>query len=436
MHSIGNTIPDDVEIELEDRKIIYSETGSYTTLPSETILRVQEILQRIGIVRIEMIDPRYTDGVPIFRINEAPVKSKCHRQLCQWGLPPRTLDNPPRESLGKGMSFEQSKASALMEAVERYCAQQFPHSHIVVADYEEVRDYATHSSEFSFPILPLKCEYCLERNHWCFRELVKVSQEWSWGFSLTKKIPVLVPSSLVYYPYISGKNRSFVFNDTGGLSAGNTIEEAILQGIAEVIERDALYYAFNRENIMNMPMLNMNSNKNEHIKKFITEILPPEKFFCFKIWNTELELNVPTFTAFMCHQIGNSRHYFGGSGTSLNHEVALLRALTEMEQQKVMKKAFLNFGINKLVSNIHLSLSETIKLDEIANQSTANTRADIEIYLDRLSKKNIDVIVINLTHPEIKIPVVRVIIPKLISYCGNPIKESVFLHIMQDKTYD
>jgi len=434
MSSIENTIPNDTEIELQDRYVVYRETGDFSMLPYHTILRAQKFLQKIGVVEVELIDRRFTDGVPVFRLNEAPAKPKCHRQACKWVAPPTTLNNPPRESFGKGMTIEQSKASAMMEAVERYCAQQFPHSHIVTASYEELRSHAIRPSEFSFPTLPLKCENCVERNNRCFQELVKVCQEWTWGYSLIKKSPVLVPSSLIYYPYISRTNTSFIFNDTGGLSAGNTMEEAILQGIAEVIERDALYYAFNLENIVNMPKLTINSPENSHIHKFITEVLPPERFFSFHIWNKELELNIPTFTAFVCYRIWNRRHYFGGSGTILEKEVGLLRALTELQQQKVMKKAFVDFDTRNLVSSSNLKLPDTISLDKIPNQSTGNIRKDIEIYLDRLSRNNTDIIVINLTHPEIKIPVVRVIIPKLISYSGNPIKESIFLQIMEERT--
>jgi len=45
-------------------------------------------------------------------------------------------------------------------------------------------------------------------------------------------------------------------------------------------------------------------------------------------------------------------------------------------------------------------------------------------------KENVEVIVVDLTHPEIGIPVVRVIIPQLISYSGSPIKESLLKGVM------
>ena len=428
---LEDTIPHNIEIKFRDGKIIHTETGSYTVLPPDTIITVEKVYEKIGVDKVEQVDPRFTDGVPIFRLNETPIKAKCHRQACQWSPEPSPLNDPPRETFGKGMTVQQSKASATMEAVERYCGQKFPHNRIVKANYEEVADYAIHPSAFNFPALPPKCSLCSDRDWDCFRELEKTCQEWSWGYSLINRRPVLVPSALVYYPYISNDDTSFIFNDTGGLSAGNTTEEAILQGIAEVIERDALYYAFNLGNLKDMPMVNFKNAKNKYIQKFIAEVLPPEGIFAFYIQNKELDLNIPSFSAFICYRIGEGRHYFGGSGTNLNPEVALLRALTELEQQKIRQKVFMEFDSNTLIMHRGFAQDGTIALEAIPNQSTGNIKSDIELYLNRLSKNDTDVIVVNLTHPDVRIPVVRILIPKLIAYSGSEIRESVFLDVMK-----
>ncbi len=428
---IENTIPDNIEIELRDREIIHVETGSHTILPSDTIRRAERTLQKIGVIAVEQIDRRFTDGIPIFRLNKARVKAKCHRRACRWSPPPTPLNNPPKEIFGKGMTEEQSKASAMMEAIERYCGQKFLHSQTIDASHEEVRGYGVQPSEFNFPKVPPKCENCGDRERGCFQDLQEVCQEWTWGYSLINKSPVLVPSALVYYPYISKKEISFIFNDTGGLAAGNTIEEAILQGIAEIIERDALYYALNLGNMRHMSMISFASSENVHIQKFIGQILPPEKVFAFHIWNKDMDLSIPTFAAFVCYQIRNKRLYFGGSGTSLDHEVGLLRALTEVEQQKVRQKILFEFDPNDLVSHNSIKREDVFDIKDIRNQSTGNIGKDIDLYLDRLSRINTDVIVVDLTHPEIDIPVVRAIIPKLISYSGSPVKESVMLDTMK-----
>ncbi|MEM3586338.1 MAG: YcaO-like family protein [Candidatus Jordarchaeaceae archaeon] len=384
----------------------------------------------IGIEKIELINPEYTDNIPIFRINEAMGKWKCHRALYRWSKPPSPLNRPPREVFGKGITVHQSKASAVMEAVERYCAQIFPHNNIIYANYEEVQNWAVHPSKFKFPeSIPQKCWYCMARDFKCFNNLTNF-HEWTWGFSLLKKKGILVPAALVYYPYMSRNGISFLFNDTGGLASGNTIEEAILSGIAEVIERDAVYNVFNSENISNIQFLEFKNSQNKFIKEFIDKAVPPEKIFAFLISN-RIMLNIPTIVTFLCYKIGKVGFLFGGAGTHLNPEIALLRALTEMEQQKVRKKILMEFNkSNLLCSNETSTLGNSISIEEIPNKSTNNIKKDIEVYLRELSKINADVIIVNLTHPNIRVPVVRVIVPELISYGGMMIKESLLMNIM------
>ncbi len=71
--------PDSIAIELRDGTIINSETGNFTLLPSVTIQRVEKGAQKIEALSIELIDLKFTDAVPIFKVNEAPEKVRCHR---------------------------------------------------------------------------------------------------------------------------------------------------------------------------------------------------------------------------------------------------------------------------------------------------------------------------------------------------------------------
>ena len=433
-HLVGSEMPEEGRVTLQDREIIYRETGSYTLFPAQTVRNAERVLGKIGVDTVEQIDARYTDGIPIVRVNRADVKAKCHRQACHWAAPPTPLNNPPRECFGKGMTPDQSRASAMMEAVERYCAQRFEHSGIVYAGFEQIRKNAIDLSVFKFPDLPVKCENCLEADYDCYQDLAKVAQEWTWGYSLLASKAVLVPAALVYYPYISDDYISFIFNDTGGLSAGNTIEEAILQGIAEVIERDALYYAFNLDRLNDMPRVDLKNITNGYVRQFL-ELLPPEAVFAYHIRNSGWDLPIATFSAFICYQIKGQHLYFGGSGTSLDPTAALLRALTELQQQKVRQKIFFEFDSKNLVLHEQTGLIPFNSVEQNLYKSTSNVKEDIAIYLDMLGMNRMDVIVVNLYHPDIGIPVVRVIIPQMISYSGSPIKESVFSNAIKHTVY-
>lgn len=424
-------------VKLAGRMVRHRETGSYSALPEETAGRVLAVAQKIGVDCVDRIDPGYTDGVPIFRVNSAADRAKCHRALHLWTSPPAPLNRPPRECYGKGMTSAQSRASALMEAVERYCGQRFPHQRVVRAEYREVRDIAVSPAEFLFPAPPPKCLHCRARERVCFRDLERVCREWTWGYSLAESRPVLVPAALVYYPYLSGDGESFMFNDTGGLAAGNTLEEALAQAMAEIIERDSLYQAFSLEDFKSMQAVDFSDTTSGLIRKFTREALPAGSISAFRIESSRLGPEIPTFTAFACYQCqGESgRRYFGGSGASLSPEAGLLRALTELEQQKVRQKAERLLGPGDLVRP-RARPGRTISFDRLEDLSSEDIRSDVEFYLDRFKKKGLDVIAVDLTHPEIGIPVVRAVIPGLIAYSGSLVKESVLVGMMEGEHWN
>ncbi|WP_330239427.1 TOMM precursor leader peptide-binding protein [Streptomyces sp. NBC_00525] len=66
---------------------------------------------------------------------------------------------------------------------------------------------------------------------------------WEWGWSLRDDRPVLVPSRLVYYSAGLAADN-FVFECSNGCAIGGGLEEAVLGGLLELIERDAFLNAW------------------------------------------------------------------------------------------------------------------------------------------------------------------------------------------------
>jgi YcaO-like protein with predicted kinase domain len=428
---IEATIPEGIEIELVSREIVYGENGTFTAPVDLTIRRAGEVLERIGIEEVSRSGGRGSTALPIVTLNRAAMKAKCHRAACLWARPPRPLNRPPREVYGKGVSEAQCLASAMMEAVERYSGQKFPHHRTIHARFDEIRAWALGPEEFRFPGVPLKCFSCVDRERGCFEDLHRVSNEWTWGYSLARKRPLLIPSAVVFYPFISEEGTSFMFNDTGGLSAGNTIEEAILHGIAEVVERDALFQAFNLGHLTEAGIVNCCEASTGLLRDCLNRLDPLESVFAFQVTNEVSGPNIPTFTAFSCHKGAQGRRYFGGSGTSLSPEVGLLRALTEMEQQKIRQGVLAGLERDSWVTRRDLNSEDGVAVKDLADRSTKEACSDIQIYLSELRKLGADTLVVNLTHPDLQIPAVRVIIPKLIAYSGSAIKEEMFLQGMR-----
>ncbi len=136
----------------------------------------------------------------------------------------------PRERLGKvtagaGMTTADARCAAMMATVERH-SSVYPGGLMDIASYEEVG--LTRAVDPEELILPRKLEFG-EKLHWVT------------GQDLLYDEQVYVPANAVYHPYdpIGIANQLFR-SDPNGLGAGNVAEEAILHGIYEVIERDAL----------------------------------------------------------------------------------------------------------------------------------------------------------------------------------------------------
>ncbi|MEU4968311.1 TOMM precursor leader peptide-binding protein [Streptomyces smyrnaeus] len=66
---------------------------------------------------------------------------------------------------------------------------------------------------------------------------------WLWGWSLRDERPVLVPEQLVHYR-LAGPGPFFAAETSNGCAGGSCVEEAVLHGLLEVVERDAFLAAW------------------------------------------------------------------------------------------------------------------------------------------------------------------------------------------------
>ena len=139
-----------------------------------------------------------------------------------------------RSAAGKGWTREEAQRGAIGEALERYCASIYDSSRLhfgpATADTPciEPSEFVLYSKRQyaaqTFPFRPYETGRAL---HWCLASYLDGK-------------PVRVPASETYlaFPaYAIGENFSLL--TTTGLAAGETLDEAILHGLYECIERDA-----------------------------------------------------------------------------------------------------------------------------------------------------------------------------------------------------
>jgi ribosomal protein S12 methylthiotransferase accessory factor len=206
------------------------------------------------------------------------------------------------------------------------------------------------------------------------------------------------------------------------------LEEAILHGIFEVIERDAWsIFELTHKNYAQIDLNSIESNVvNDTLDKF------ESKGIKIKLMDFTADINVPTIAASADDTVTKDAGLLTlGMGTHLDPEVAILRALTEVAQSRAtqingaredtVRADFAReagYERMKRINKYYFRQEEDkINLSDIENKSTTSLTEDIEIVKDELMANDIEkILYTDLTRPELDISVVRVIIPEMEIY--------------------
>jgi ribosomal protein S12 methylthiotransferase accessory factor len=137
---------------------------------------------------------------------------------------------------GHAETYAKSELVGLLEGLERY-AGQFPRRRDVAVIAAAAELAGNYLNPQDYPPYP---EAFYEAHRETFaRWHQDLVCSWVWGYSLRSEQPLLVPEQLVYYLDRNNTRKTFVQECSNGCAAGSTIEEAILHGLLELVERDA-----------------------------------------------------------------------------------------------------------------------------------------------------------------------------------------------------
>ncbi|MFF2011608.1 TOMM precursor leader peptide-binding protein [Streptomyces sp. NPDC058195] len=140
---------------------------------------------------------------------------------------------------GQANSYSTSRLLAHLEGLERYAGTTRRRGTSPVVDsYHRVADHAVNPADCglyapeTYENDPMVSPFDPDR-----------PIPWVWGHSLRDDRPVLVPARLAHYSAgVAADN--FVFECSNGCATGGSLEEAILYGLLEMIERDAFLLAW------------------------------------------------------------------------------------------------------------------------------------------------------------------------------------------------
>jgi oxazoline/thiazoline synthase len=324
-------------------------------------------------------------------------------------------------SFGKGSTAEQGEASALMEAIERYSG---------IFQGDEIRetrrfvDFADGDAIAPGQLLlfsDAQCDQSASHDeheaHPPGRFDPSADIEWSPVWSLRDQRFKYLPTSLAYFSY---RGPASYPADSNGCAAGNTREEAIVQGFLELVERDA--YAIWWYNRVQRPQLELSQFDDSYVRDLQSQLAETGR----RLWvlNVTSDLGIPTFVA-ITHWIKDGKENIEfGSGAHFDTRIALLRALTELNQ-------FLSIGLMNGGAGDKSSLDGTTPL-RLANYpylipsdtsavhagrdpkfGGLDTREQVTACVAIAERAGHDFLVLDQTRPDIGVPVVRVIVPGL-----------------------
>ena len=191
---------------------LYRLSSSLRELPvDETLRRARALAPTLGITRVT--NTTYLDkiGIPVYSSIRPTAKPG---SLCV--------------NAGKGLREAEAEAGAYMEAIEFALAEYDPAFHTLFpASVDDIM--ASISPDLNiFDLCPrYGCQVRASDRIACVE-----------GLELLSGKSVAVPAELVFVPFRENPGPHLFGASTNGLSSGNSLLEATVHGLAEVIERD------------------------------------------------------------------------------------------------------------------------------------------------------------------------------------------------------
>jgi ribosomal protein S12 methylthiotransferase accessory factor len=408
------------------KKAYTSDGGHRVIPPEETLARNGHHVSPItgAVPLLQRADP---NGAGVLHVYVAGSNSaRPSRTLGQLRNDLRTMN------AGKGTSEVQARASALCEGLERYSGEFRGDEPRRLARQDELGGAAVPVNDC---LLFSERQY-RERDrrnagaaHFSFIPLLfdpAAEVEWSPVWSLTRGEVRYLPTPFCYYGYPQSDERTYCVACSNGCAAGNTLEEAILQGFLELVERDgvALWW-YNR---VRRPGVNLDSFGEPYLESLRVFLQEHGREF----WALDLttDLGIPVFASITRRREGLPEQIMPGFGAHLDPKIALLRAVTEMCQMLSSPLLRPEGGADKepmdpqtahwLGAATTANQPYLLPAEGLSRPAGSYPRAwaddvadDVRACQAVVERAGMEMLVLDQTRPEIGLPVAKVIVPGL-----------------------
>jgi ribosomal protein S12 methylthiotransferase accessory factor len=343
---------------------------------------------------------------------------------------------------GKGRTDAEARVGAICEALERYSGVYRGDEPQVRARYRDVAGEALHPNDVMlFSDRQYRERQALNqasRHHTISSQLVpkpfdvEAEIDWTPLWSLIDGTRTLLPSGMCYFNYASyhgyrtAAELSYLA-DSNGHAAGASLEDAALQGLLELIERDAVgIWWYNR---LRRPAVDLGTVADPYVASLVERLDRLGR----DVWAIDLttDIGVPVVCAASRRRAGDCEELVFGFGAHVEPNVAVMRALVELVQ---FLAAFERWGPDDehryvafdeaaarwwrsatLESEAYLAPADAParSVAELPDRTDPDVLVELRTCIERVNGRGVPVYLLDQTRPDIDLPVVKVVAPGL-----------------------
>jgi ribosomal protein S12 methylthiotransferase accessory factor len=401
------------------RKYPGADGGSRTCPPEEVLARLEPHVSPITGLIGGLVDHSPAAGLPVYGT----------RQILPFAVGPRENRRIGRaeNAAGKGTTEIQAKVSCLAEAVERYSTGWQGWEPRYRATLAELGPAAVHPNDvMRYSERQYAARQTWNRGNDGFNWVAQPfsperAVDWTPMWSLSHERVRWVPTQLCYYNYGGESDHEFYRADSNGCASGSTLEEAILQGFMELVERDscALWW-YNR---VRRPAIDLPSFDDPFFRR--TEAFLRGKGRTLYALDLTSDLGVPVVVA-LTHDAAGGK-IICGLGAHLNVHVAASRAVAELNQMMGLET---DDRPETTATDDEQALTWWMREATIENQpyvvpapgrgvtvaddpglETDDLLGDLKQCVAAVQRCGLEMLVLDMTRTEVGFPTVRVTVP-------------------------
>ena len=370
--------------------------GTHRTIaPKETIALVRPAMTEAGITRVANLTGLDRTGIPVVMVCRPNARSSAVFH-------------------GKGIELAAAKVSGIMEAIETWHAE-----HVALP----LRLGSANELRNCYRLID--ADRLARTPEWCFHPELPIL--WIEGRCLASGEAKWLPFETVHAngTLPNGLSGGFAAS-TNGLASGNHVSEATSHAICEVIERDALSLWHRLDPVSQAARrLDLSTVDDELCAEILAQLRRTD--FAVAIWDITSDVGVSAFHCLLLDPADEASHVGLGAGCNPAREIALLRAITEAAQVRttyiVGSREDIEHGDyqratrQSRVQRARLLMRPSTRMrdfGEVERVAFDSFDAEVAWLVKRLQTVGIeDVIVVDLTRPQLGVPVVRAVIPGL-----------------------